>query len=91
VTIPELEATLEKARERQRKLVEKGTLKGSLRELTSASEAVPQAERALAAAKGEEYALPLEFPVRWDTGAPLPHLLQSDERTFLFFLLRAGI
>ena len=48
MTIPELAATLEKARERQRKLVEKGTRKGSLRELAAASEAVLQAERALA-------------------------------------------
>jgi hypothetical protein len=87
VTIRELEATLEKARERHRKLLENGTLKASLQELTASGEFVLQAERALAAAKNEEYAAPLDFPVRWDTGAPLPHLLQSDDRTFVFFLL----
>jgi hypothetical protein len=77
MAIPELEATPEKAHERQRKLVEKGVLRGSLQELTAANEAVLRAEGALAAAKGEEYAVPLEFPVRRDAGAPLPHLLQS--------------
>jgi hypothetical protein len=87
VGIPELEAVLEKAREHRRKLIEKGALKASLREVTAASEKVLQSERALAAAKNEEYAAPLDFPVRWDSGAPSPHLLQSDYRTFLFFLL----
>lgn len=87
MTIPELEAALERAREHQQKFVEEGTVKGSLKELIAANEAVLRAERALAAAKGEEYASPLELPVRWNTGAPSPHLLQSDYRTFLFFLL----
>jgi hypothetical protein len=44
-------------------------------------------ERLLAAAKGDEYAEPIEFPVRWDTGAPLPHLLVNDDRALLAFLL----
>jgi hypothetical protein len=43
------------------------------------------AERELAAAKGEEYAVPLDFPVQWDIGAPLPHLITTDYRTFLTF------
>jgi len=30
----------------------------------------------------------VEFPVAWDVGAPLPHLLENDDRTFLVFLLR---
>jgi hypothetical protein len=42
-------------------------------------------ERELACAKGEEYAVPLDFPVKWDIGAPLPHVLQNDNRTFLTF------
>lgn len=46
------------------------------------------AERELAAAKNEEYAVPLDFPYAWDVGAPLPYLLQNDYRTFVTFLLR---
>ncbi len=29
-----------------------------------------------------------DFPVRWNTGAPLPHLIRNDHRTFLAFLVR---
>jgi hypothetical protein len=46
------------------------------------------AERALAAAKNEEHAIPVDFPVAWDIGAPLPHLLQNDNRAFLAFFVR---
>ncbi len=46
------------------------------------------AERALAAARGEEYAIPVDFPAQWDTGAPLPYLLQNDYRTFLTFFVK---
>lgn len=56
-------------------------------EFRVANAAVLAAERALAAAKGEPHAIPVEFPVKWDTGAPLPHLIRSDNRTFLVFLL----
>ena len=59
-----------------------------MEEFGAAREAVLQAERNLAAAKGEEYAVPVEFPVCWDTGAPLPYLLHNDYRTFLAFFLR---
>ncbi len=44
-------------------------------------------ERQLAEARGEPYATPVDFPVEWDTGAPLPHLICSDDRTFLMFLV----
>jgi hypothetical protein len=60
---------------------------GSMDEFRAAHEAALSAERALAAALGEPHAVPLDFPVRWDIGAPLPHLLQNDHRTFLLFLL----
>jgi hypothetical protein len=60
---------------------------GEVEEFRAAHQAVLAAERALAAARGEPYAVPLEFPVPWDTGAPLPHMLQNDNRTFLVFLL----
>ncbi|HEX6702796.1 MAG TPA: hypothetical protein VF101_18865 [Gaiellaceae bacterium] len=45
------------------------------------------AERALAAARGEEYAVPFELGVRWSGGAPLPHLLSSGLRSFVAFYL----
>lgn len=45
------------------------------------------AERALAAARGEEYAVPLDIGVRWSRGAPLPHLLSSGRRSFVAFYL----
>lgn len=32
-------------------------------------------ERELAASRSEEHAVPLDFPVQWSTGAPLPQLL----------------
>jgi hypothetical protein len=44
-------------------------------------------ERQMAAARNEQYAEPIEFPVKWDTGAPLPHLLVNDYRAFLAFLI----
>jgi hypothetical protein len=52
----------------------------------AAAEAL-QLERLIAAAKGEEYAESLDFPVRWSAGAPLPHLFVNDNRALLAFLL----
>jgi hypothetical protein len=90
MSISELETALQKALERQEKALKALAPKhkgGEQEEYSSAFEAVLQAERALAAAKGEEYAVAIDFPVSWCTGAPLPHLLQSDNRTFLVFFL----
>lgn len=39
------------------------------------------------AAKGEEYAELCGFPLKWDTGAPMPHLMANDNRALLAFLL----
>lgn len=61
---------------------------GEFQEFSAAQEALLDAERALAAAQNETHAVPIEFPVQWDTGAPLPYLLQNDYRTFLVFFLR---
>ena len=44
----------------------------SEKELIAALQAYT-AERALAAARNEAHAVPPEFPVQWDVGAPLPH------------------
>ena len=61
---------------------------GEWEQYLAANEAVLRLERELAAAKGEEHAVPLDFPVRWDTGAPLPHVIQNDYKTFLTFYVR---
>ena len=42
-------------------------------------------EREVASAKAEEYAVRLDFPVKWDAGAPLPYLLMNDYKVFLTF------
>ncbi len=60
---------------------------GEWEEYEAAYAALLPLERAVAAAKGEEYAEPLEFPVRWCTGAPLPHLLVNDHKAILIFLI----
>ena len=89
--IVDLETALREARERQSRAMAALASKhrgGEMEEFRAAREAVLQAERNLAAVKGEEYAVPVEFPVCWDTGAPLPYLLQNDYRTFLAFFLR---
>ncbi len=44
-------------------------------------------ERRLAEAKSDEYAVPLDLPVKIDPGAPLPHLIQDDWRAYLIFFV----
>ena len=61
---------------------------GEWEEYRLAREALLSAERELAEATSEEHALPLDFPVEWDTGAPLPHLLVNDHRALLIFLVK---
>lgn len=61
---------------------------GEWEEYHAAHAELMRAERELAAARNEQYAVPLDFPYAWDIGAPLPYLLQNDYRTFVTFLLR---
>jgi hypothetical protein len=56
-------------------------------EFSAALDDQAEAERALAAARGEEHAIPFELGVRWSVGAPLPHLLTSGKGTFVAFYL----
>ena len=42
-----------------------------------------QAERDLAAARGEQYARVIDLGPRWDAGAPLPHLITNRSRAFI--------
>ena len=60
---------------------------GEWEEYQEASQIVLSLERKLAASQGEEYAQPFGFPLKWDAGAPMPHLLMNDHRAFLCFLL----
>lgn len=50
--------------------------------------ALLEVEREVAAAKGEPHAIPFDFPVTWDKGAPLPQLVKDDYRTCLAFCVR---
>lgn len=89
-TISEIEQELSAAQERLKKATRALAPKhkgGELEEFGSAYTAVLSLERELAAAKGEEYAMPLEFPVKWSVGAPLPHIIRSDDKTFLTFYI----
>lgn len=73
MTLAELETALQEARERQRRTMKALAPKhkgGEGEEFRAASGAMLDAERALASAKGEQYAVEMPFPVSWDTGAP---------------------
>ena len=70
------------------KALQKEHTGGEWEEYRAANDEQMRAERELAAAKGDQYAVNLEFPCAWDIGAPLPYLLQNDYRTFVTFLLR---
>lgn len=91
-TIEELERILADANQHLRQVLKESTdlfsREGPEWEKSNAAfEQVLSAERRLAAAKHEEHVIPLEFPVQWDTGAPLPFLLCNDYRTYLVFFL----
>jgi hypothetical protein len=61
---------------------------GEIEEWRAACEALLVAERSLASARKEPFAVPVDFPVRWDVGAPLPILLKNDYRAFIVFYLK---
>ncbi|MBO6690233.1 MAG: hypothetical protein JJ919_17340 [Henriciella sp.] len=64
---------------------------GEIEEWNASHNALMEAQRALAENLGQPYAVGLDFPVQWDTGAPLPMLMQSDYKTALVFLLGGGL
>jgi hypothetical protein len=89
--VPELEQRLNAANARltaANKALAPKHKGGEWEEYHAARNAVLDLERQIAAANGEEYAEPLDFPVKWDVGAPLPHLLVNDYRALLAFLLK---
>jgi hypothetical protein len=88
--IHDLEHRLTIARERLQRAIAALAPKhkgGEWEEYRAAEQDVLGLERKLAAARGDEYAETLEFPVRWDAGAPMPHLMKNDHRALLAFLL----
>lgn len=89
-SIPELEVALARAKQRRREAADAlaGPLSGGgMEAYFAADEELLMVERALAAARREPHAVPIAFPVRWSAGAPLPHLLRSDNRTLLLFVV----
>jgi hypothetical protein len=79
--------TAETRRQRAMKALAPKHKGGEWKEFWAANREVLGLERQLAAAKGEEYAEPCDFPLKWDAGAPLPHLMVNDRRALLAFLL----
>lgn len=44
-------------------------------------------KRELSLLKGEETAVPFDYPYPWDTGAPLPHVVSNGYKTFLIYYI----
>ena len=61
---------------------------GEMEAARAAHQEVLCLERSLADSKGESHAVPCDFPVAWDVGAPLPYLFKSDNAAFLTFYSR---
>ena len=78
----ELEQRLAAARERVRELGS-SLRTDTMQAWRQAWQRQLQAERDLAAARGEQYAEVIDIGPRWDTGAPLPHLVSNGSRAFV--------
>jgi hypothetical protein len=88
--IGQIEQRLDQARLRRRTAVKALAPKhkgGEWAEFNAAHQEVLGLERELAAVKHEQFAEPLPFPVKWDVGAPLPHLIVNDSTALLSFYL----
>lgn len=86
----ELKAALAAANDKLEKAVRALAPKhvgGEMEAFEAAFQTLMAAERKLANAERRPYAIPCDCPIKWDIGAPLPTLLQSDQKTLLFFLL----
>lgn len=89
--VPELEQCLKLAKERLNRAIAALAPKhkgGEWEEYRAADQEVLLIERRLAASEGEDYAEPFGFPLQWDIGVPMPHLLVNDHRALLAFLIR---
>ena len=91
MTIDDLKKRLATARQRLERAMQalRATWRGGEEaDYWAAEGAVLKLERELAAARGEEHAVPLDFPLRWDVGCPRPHLVCNDYKTLLAFIIR---
>lgn len=78
----DLQQRLTDARERLRELTT-DLRRDTMQAWRAAWEQQLQAERDLAAARGEQYAKVIDIGPRWDIGAPLPHLISNGSRAFV--------
>lgn len=83
MNISDLETSVHEAQARMNKLIKESA---SLQEWSAGHEVLLKAERALALAKGEETAFVCEWPVLWNIGAPLPHVVSSGYKTYLMYV-----
>src|SRR5262245_61495513 len=83
--IPQLEEQLASAKEHLAQLLHAGVSLNKLQESLAAFEAVASAQRALAAAKGEEYAVPYDLGFLPEAAVSEPVLLQNDGGAILTF------
>lgn len=65
-----------------------GTTPAAVAEYGAANERLLGAERALADARGQEYAAACAGFPAWDIGAPLPHLASNGSKTVLVYFVR---
>lgn len=92
MTTAELERHLQQARDRVARAIEALEPKhrgGEMEEFRAAMDAQLAAERALSLARDEPTCMPLEWRPAWDVGAPCPHVVSTDSRTFLVYLAAA--
>ncbi|MEQ8190547.1 MAG: hypothetical protein ABRQ39_21455 [Candidatus Eremiobacterota bacterium] len=83
-----LEEKLKKSNERLEKSVKnlsKKHMGGEMEEYQAAQEENLLLQRKMSLAKKEETAMLCDWPVKWDTGAPLPHVISSGNKTFLIY------
>ncbi len=85
MNISELQNQLASAKEHLAQVLKKGIDTNKLQESLAAFEAVATAQRALAAAKGEEHAVPYDIGFTPEAAVSEPVLLQTDSAAILTF------
>jgi hypothetical protein len=88
-TIAELEARLAAAQDAEKQVIQRfqDGEPGADEEWLRLSDTILEAERALAAARGEEHALLCRELPRWCVGAPMPHVLARNGHVKLVYIL----
>jgi hypothetical protein len=81
----ELESGLAEAKKRLAEILNAGPKPANLHEISAAQDAVAAAQRSLAAARGQERAVPLDIGFELSSTAASPLLLQTDKAVFLTF------